>query len=252
MMMKRLFPIYGTVLRLRFFAGALIGVLALGSAPGIAAAGTLKADIVRAAVSETVRAYAAVNGLDIEAVVPHARDMEFQSIDHPSVKAFIAVPSVSGRTCPIRLEVMNSSGEVVRNLHIMAHVRVFAQAVVACREIARDDSIGPGDIEVKRMEVGGIKGYFNDPQALVGAKAKTAIRSGTVLRKTIMLTNPLIRRGDRVTLKAIAGSVEVTSQGIARGDGARGDTIRVYNEMTRSTVYCTVIDSRTVRVGKRG
>ncbi len=178
--------------------------------------------------------------------------MEFQSIEHPSVRASLAVPAISGRTCPLRLEVKNSRGEIVRRLHVTAHVRVYAKAVVVSRDIARGDSIGSGDMEVKRMEVGGVKEYYVDPEALVGARAKTAIRAGNILRRTVVLANPLVRKGDRVTLKAAAGSVEVTAQGIARSDGAKGDTIRVYNELSRTTVYCTVIDSRTVRIGKGG
>jgi len=234
------------------FAGTLSCVLVFGAAPGIVAAGTLKADVVRAAAGDAIKAYASANGLDIETAVPHARDMEFQLIEQPVVKVSLAAASISGRTCPLRLDILNARGDVVRRLHMTAHVRIFAQAVVATREIARGDSIGPGDMEMKRMEVGGLKEYYTDPEALSGARARTAIRAGSVLRKTVVMANPLVRKGDRVTLKAVAGSVEVTAQGIARSDGAKGDSIRVYNEMSRTTVHCTVIDSRTVRVGKGG
>jgi len=212
----------------------------------------LKADIIRAAVEESIKIYAATKGLDIETAAPHVNDIEIQSVDHPSIKAIMASPTITGRSCPFRVEVMNNRGEIVRRLHVTAHVRVFASAVVLTRDIARGDSIGIDDMTVKRMEVGGIRGYYSDPGNLAGARAKASIRSGTILRKSIILANPVIRKGDRVTVKVISGSVEVTSQGIARADGGTGDTIRVYNEMTRTTVFCTVIDSRTVRLGKGG
>ena len=215
-------------------------------------AGIVSAQAVRAAVTEAVRSYARANGLDIEPDVPHARDVEVAGTAAPAVRASLAAKEVRGTSVPVRLEVMNGSGEIVRLMHFVARVRVFAEAAVASRDIARGDSLADGDIVMKRVEVGGVRGYYTSPDGLAGTRAKMSIREGTILRASNIRPCPLVHRGDRVTMKAVVGAIEVSSAGIARQDGGRGECIRVYNEMTRATVFCRILDSQTVQIGKGG
>jgi len=215
-------------------------------------AGTVTAQAVRAAGTEAVRAYAAANKLDIEPVIPHARGVEVEGAGVPVLRASLAAREIHGTSVPVRVEVLNGSGEVIRTLHLVARVRVFAEAAVAARDIARGDSLAAGDIVMKRVEVGGVRRYYTSPEGLAGVWAKTAIRAGTVLRASNIRPVPAVRRGDRVTIRAVVGSVEASSEGIARQDGGLGECIRVYNEMTRSTALCRILDSHTVQVGKGG
>jgi flagella basal body P-ring formation protein FlgA len=210
------------------------------------------AEAVRVAATEAVRAYAAANKLDIETEIPHARGMEVAGAGVPTLRASLPVKEVRGTSVPVRMEVLNGSEEVLCTMHLVARVRVFAGAAVAARDIARGDSLASGDIVMKRVEIGGVREYYTSPERLAGVRAKAVIRAGTILCASNVRQAPLVRRGDRVTMKAVVGAVEVSSEGTARQDGGRGECIRVYNEMTRSTALCRILDSHTVQVGKGG
>ena len=234
-----------------FSAWACALVLFVGTREQVHA-GTVTAEAVRAAGIETLRSYAAANKLDIESDIPHACGMEVKGVEVPVLRASLAVKDIHGTSVPVRVEVLNGSGEVIRTLHLVARVKVFAEAAVAARDIARGDSLAAGDIVMKRVEVGGVRGYYTSAEELAGVRVTATIRSGSILRASNIKPAPVVRRGDRVTIKVVVGSVEASSEGIARQDGGLGECIRVYNEMTRSTALCRILDSHTVQVGKGG
>ncbi len=98
------------------------------------------------------------------------------------------------------------------------------------------------------MNIAGYRDYFVSLSELEGMQAKRRLKAGTVLTGKYVEPIPVIRRGDRVLMKARIGNVEITAEGTARENGGLNERIRVYNETTRKTIICTVINSRTVQI----
>jgi flagella basal body P-ring formation protein FlgA len=57
-----------------------------------------------------------------------------------------------------------------------------------------------------------------------------------------------VRRGQQVTLEALAGNFAVRVAGVARSDGALGQLIEVENGSSGKTVQAVVRSERTVEV----
>jgi flagella basal body P-ring formation protein FlgA len=59
---------------------------------------------------------------------------------------------------------------------------------------------------------------------------------------------PLVRRGDLVTILALAGRISVSVPGEMRDSGVKGEVVRVKNLMSRREILARVVDKNTVRV----
>lgn len=220
--------------------------------PGASEAVIVPASEISAAVERTVREYAALRGLDFEIAVPHARDVEIKGSVTPVIRASLTGKTIRGISAPVRVEFLDAGGMVIRRIHLVAQVRTYAIAAVSVRDIARGDTIRVEDVLLARADVSAVQGFYTKTGDVAGTLASQALKAGTVLQSRIVKPEPLVRRGDRVTMKAAVGGVELTAPGVAREEGGRGEYIRVYNTQTRSTLVCRVIDAQTVLVGKTG
>jgi flagella basal body P-ring formation protein FlgA len=220
--------------------------------PSGVSAGTVAAETVTAAIQKAVREYAAVNNLDMEVDVPHVRDVEVNGCETPDIRAMLTARKIRGTTAPVRVEFRNGSGDLLKRTNVVVRVKTFDMAVVALRDIGKGDSIRAEDLAVKRVDVSGCKDTRDSPDELDGVCARVAIKAGEVIRSAVLRPVPVIRRGDRVAIRAVVGNVELASEGIARQDGGRGETIRVYNETTRTSLVGRVLDAKNVLAGKDG
>ncbi|HHJ52649.1 MAG TPA: flagellar basal body P-ring formation protein FlgA, partial [Caldithrix abyssi] len=66
-----------------------------------------------------------------------------------------------------------------------------------------------------------------DPAELVGYEAKRAIEPGTVLTYDLVRKAPLVTRGQTVKVEIRTGSLVITSTGVARQNGTKGESITV-------------------------
>jgi flagella basal body P-ring formation protein FlgA len=74
------------------------------------------------------------------------------------------------------------------------------------------------------------------------------IRSGEMLRKSLLKLRPLVRRGSRVTVSVRLPGVQVTIPGQVRQDGRKGDTVSVLCFNSRKLVRARVLSARRVQV----
>ncbi len=79
-----------------------------------------------------------------------------------------------------------------------------------------------------------------DPDQIKGMRASRFLRSGRVLTTDDLEPIPLVTKGEKVTLKAVVGAVEVSVVGIAQADGNQGDVIPVTNARTDKEVPAVV------------
>ncbi|MHB9028885.1 MAG: flagellar basal body P-ring formation chaperone FlgA [Candidatus Latescibacterota bacterium] len=220
--------------------------------PAVASAGTVSSGTIAAAIGKTVREYAGMHNLDVEVDVPHVRDVEVNGCETPDIRAILTAKKIRGVMAPVRVEFRNGSGDLLKRANFVARVKTFDSVVVALRDIPKGDSLRTEDLAVKRMDVSGCKDACDSPEELDGVCTRFPIKAGEVIQSGALRPVPLIRRGDRVAIRAVVGSVELASEGIARQDGGKGEAIRVYSETTRTSLVGRVLDSKTVMAGKDG
>lgn len=116
-----------------------------------------------------------------------------------------------------------------------------AESVVATRTIRAQTVIGPEDLTLVAAE---LPGALSDPEAALGLEAKVAIYAG----RPVLLANlgkpTLVQRNQMVALIYLSGGLAISTEGRALARGSEGDTVRVINLASRSTV--------TGRIGRDG
>jgi flagella basal body P-ring formation protein FlgA len=213
---------------------------------------TVPADSISAAITRSIENSPARTGMESVVTVPHVTDVEVKDISAPVIQVVLPLRERRGTSIPVRVLIGNGKGEPAKRLNFVAQVKTFATVAVAAHDVPRGDSLSNADVEMKKMEVRGIGGYYLSPASLSGVSTKMTIKAGSIILSRNLQSAPLVHRGDKVTITAQVGQLEIKADGTARQDGGRGEYIRVYNTITKTSKICKIIDSRTVEVGKEG
>ena len=154
---------------------------------------------------------------------------------------------IKGRVT-LRLAV-SVAGEDQGQVSISGWVDRYVQAVCAARFVQSDVVLAAGDICLKRVNVAKAPDrILFDPKQVVGKQLRSRVRVGECFRANMLREPPLIEKGDRVKIVARSESLSVSTLGIAKADGARGDQIRVENAVSEKTVVGRVLAEGVVEV----
>jgi flagella basal body P-ring formation protein FlgA len=83
---------------------------------------------------------------------------------------------------------------------------------------------------------------------VVGQRLRRSLEAGAPVSAALLDAPLMVRRGQQVTLEALAGNFAVRVSGVARADGALGELIEVENGSSGKTVQAVVRSERTVEV----
>jgi flagella basal body P-ring formation protein FlgA len=140
-------------------------------------------------------------------------------------------------------------GEQVGKVRMRGTLELYGDVVILNRRLARRDIISAEDLSVARRNITMFSHELvTSPQEAVGRIAKTSLSPGTVLLSQYLENPPLVQRGDLVTITAGTPSVQVSTKGEARSQGAAGDLIQVRNLSSRQLITAQVVDQGLVRV----
>jgi len=81
-----------------------------------------------------------------------------------------------------------------------------------------------------------------------GKKTSQRISAGSVLRRGSLTEIPIVERGANVTIAINADGIRITSRGVAREDGKRGETITVLTNSTSRLIKARVVEPHLVVV----
>ncbi len=117
------------------------------------------------------------------------------------------------------------------SVHIPAQVMIHREIPVALSDIARGESITAAHLTTSLVNVSNIRqGFAGDSDAVIGREAKRNIGKGEPFRNAVLDAPTAVKRGEVVKLESLAGSIKVSSNGTAMGDGRLGQKIRVRND----------------------
>lgn len=135
------------------------------------------------------------------------------------------------------------------NVFVPVNIETEMTVLTLNRALTRLARPGAGDIEPRRMRVPGFAAdYIGNPAELEGRHLRVAAAPGTALRTSLLERDTVIRRGQRVTLVAAAGGIEVRAQGEALADATAAGRVRVLNLNSRKIVEGRVETADRVRV----
>lgn len=135
------------------------------------------------------------------------------------------------------------------SLYVTGQIDVFQKMLVTRRPVARGETLDRDDLVLAERNLARVQGGgFDEPAEVVGKVAVRALPAGTPLRPTLVRGRKLISRGDRVTLVADQGGIQVRMQGEAVSDGRAGERVRVRALSSRRIVEGRVAGAGVVKV----
>jgi flagellar basal body P-ring formation protein FlgA len=134
-------------------------------------------------------------------------------------------------------------------VYVPVNIESELAVLVTTRAMPRNATVTAQDVQSQQRRVPGIStGYLTSLEELTGRHLRNAAAPGTALAADLLSPDVLIKRGQRVTLIASAGSIEVRAQGEAIADARPDGRIRVLNLASRRVVEGQVESRDSVRI----
>ena len=121
----------------------------------------------------------------------------------------------------------------------------LSETLVATRTIRPATPIDPADVTLIPENH---PGALSDPDAILGQEARVALYPGRPIRPGDIGPAAVVERNAIVALKFRRGGLTILAEGRALGRGAPGETVRVMNLASRSTVNGIIGPDGTVHV----
>ena len=123
----------------------------------------------------------------------------------------------------------------------------LADVLVAARTVRSKSILMPEDILVQGGEV---PGALEDPNTAIGLEARVVLYAGRPIRAGDVGPAAIIDRNQIITLIYRRGSLMIATEARALGRAGPGDTLRVMNLASRTTVTGRVAADGSVQTGQ--
>jgi flagella basal body P-ring formation protein FlgA len=134
-------------------------------------------------------------------------------------------------------------------VYVPVQVETETDVLVLLRAMPRNSAILPADVKKERRRVPGVAAsYLTDVTQLTGRHLRGTAPPGAALTVEQLAADILVRRGQRITLIATAGGLEVRAQGEAVSDATPDGRVRVLNLNSHRVVEGRVESRDSVRV----
>lgn len=154
----------------------------------------------------------------------------------------------SGRFAATLRSTADAPGQPV-SIALTGRLQEIVEVPVLARRIAPGDVIGHGDIEWLAMPADRVAGnVVTEAADLVGSSPRRGLRAGTPVRVSEVGAPILVEKNQMVLLRVQTPSMQLTAQGRAMQEGARGEIVRVLNTTSNAVVTGTVAGSGLVMV----
>lgn len=147
---------------------------------------------------------------------------------------------------PMRFALLPATGMPII---AVATVHVVAEHVVTARAIDRNETLTPDAMRVVREELRDVPlRRVLTPAQVRGGRVLRPMAAGATLLPGAVLVRRAVEPGDRVTVTAVSGDVQVSAELIATDGGDPGDVIRVVNPDTRKDLRGRIVKEGLVEV----
>ena len=141
------------------------------------------------------------------------------------------------------------TGSKAWSLHVPIRVSMYKNIAVSAKLLNRGQLLQKSDIKLKNVDLATLpQGYIDDLSDLIGQKLKRRLSPGTAFTPNSVEKPERVKRGQRVTILARSGSMEVRMTGKALAGGAIGDRIRVVNIKSKKKREGIITQSGEVKV----
>lgn len=141
------------------------------------------------------------------------------------------------------------NGILKRGIWLTAFVKAYSDIVKTRHALKGGYIITADDVVLQRQLMNSMNARAaTSLDDVVGLKLLRNLGSDIVVTSDMLMKVPLVKRGDRVRLVVEKGPMKITTMGIVKEKGFKGNFIKVENMQSKKVVYGRVIDSHTVQI----
>lgn len=126
----------------------------------------------------------------------------------------------------------------------------YVMAPIAARYIKFGDVIQQSDVTTMKVRIDSLNSeYASELNEVVGMQAKTYIAAGKMFKMNEVTSPNVIKNNDPVNIIYSSGAINLKTVGIAMGNGAVGDMIKVKNSSSGVVLLGQIVNKNTVKIG---
>lgn len=126
----------------------------------------------------------------------------------------------------------------------------YVMAPIAARYIKFGDVIQQSDVTTMKMRIDSLNSeYASELNEVVGMQAKTYIAAGKMFKINEVTSPNVIKNNDPVNIIYSSGVINLKTVGVAMGNGAVGDMIKVKNSSSGVVLLGQIVSKNTVKIG---
>ena len=135
------------------------------------------------------------------------------------------------------------------SLHIPVTISIFGDVLVAKRQLHKGDVLSASDLKLEKHDLANLPhGYIEEISISTGMKVKRRVTPGTVITPSMLKKPRIISRGQKITILAHLGRMQVRMEGKALAHGAAGERIQVMNLKSNKKLEGVITDKGEVKV----
>ena len=135
------------------------------------------------------------------------------------------------------------------SLHVPVTISVFGDVLVAKKQLHKGDVLSANDLKIMKRDLATLPhGYIEEIAVGTGMKVKRRITAGTVITPSMLKKPRIISRGQKVTILADLGRMQVRMEGKALAHGSAGERIQVMNLKSNKKLEGVVTANGEVKV----
>jgi flagella basal body P-ring formation protein FlgA len=141
-------------------------------------------------------------------------------------------------------------GQIYKRVKVAGKVSLERDVVCAVKPLAPQTAISPEDVRLSRREVTnlGAEEFFVSLDQVLGRIVARSLGPQEMVTQRHLSHQPLINRGDEVTVLLDDQGLIITTRGVAREPGYPGRSIRMLNPRSKKEFQAQVVDAKTVKV----
>ncbi len=163
-----------------------------------------------------------------------------------------AVPGRNGRLLgEVSLEmVVIKNGQPLKRFKAAGRVSLEREVVCAAKPLKARHVLAAGDVILCRREVTNLNAadFFSSLDQVLGRPLAKSLGPQEILTHRHLSQEPLIQRGEEVTVLLEHHGLAISTKGVAKEAGFPGKAIRMLNPKSKKEFQAQVVDQKTVRV----
>ena len=167
-----------------------------------------------------------------------AFDQRLQLADCDDLQVEARGQRVAGRI-PVALKCL---APVPWSAFLSGEVEVHAPVLVTTQSLPRGSLLSSANLELQNQDISALRSMpLRNLDQAAGLQLKRALGAGSVLYLSQVEQPLAVRRGEKVTVLAVRGAVQISVPGESLEDGRPGEQIRVRNRASQKTIQVWVV-----------